>query len=108
MPVFPVSHFQWQILRAVKRTKKPSAGRDLRLAPTRSTKDGSFLTRLVGLGLLSRATGTEKAPFEATYALTERGQHAAEFGEADFPAEALPALLPGATAEKSKRSRSKS
>ena len=60
-----------------------------------------------GLGQLSRATGTEKNPFEATDSLTERGQHAAEFGETDFPPEAIPALLPGAPAEKSKRSRGK-
>ena len=28
-------------------------------------------------------------PFAATYSLTELGQRAAEYGEADFPAEAI-------------------
>jgi hypothetical protein len=53
--------------------------------PSRRTKDGSFLTDLVEQGLLTRATGTVAAPFEATYTLTERGEHAAEYGECDFP-----------------------
>ncbi|MBA4186378.1 MAG: hypothetical protein C0467_00010 [Planctomycetaceae bacterium] len=85
MPVLPVTHNQWQVLRAVKRSRKPPIGRELRLSPTRGTKDGSFLTGMVRLGLLSRISGTEKEPFEATYALTETGKHAAEYGECDFP-----------------------
>jgi hypothetical protein len=44
---------------------------------------------MVRLGLLERPTGTEKDPFEATYALTERGKHAAEYGECDFPSDML-------------------
>ncbi len=86
MPVFPVTHFQWQVLRAVKRSRKPLVGRDLRLSPTRGTKDGSFLTALVELGLLARNGGSDKNPFEATYSLTELGKHAAEYGECEFPA----------------------
>ena len=99
MPVFPISHFQWQILRAVKRSRKPAPGRDLRLVPSQKTKDGSFLTTLVRLGLLTRATGTENSPFEATYSLTELGQQAAEHGEADFSREALATLRVAAPAK---------
>lgn len=89
MPVLPVTHNQWQVLRAVKRSRKPPTGRDLRLSPTRGTKDGTFLTVMVRLGLLDRLTGTEKEPFEATYALTESGKHAAEYGECEFPSGVL-------------------
>ena len=84
MLVRPVSHFTWQVLRTLKRSKKPLDGRTLRLVPNRHTKDGSFLTDLVEQGLLSRATGSADAPFDATYALTEKGQHAAEFGEYEY------------------------
>jgi hypothetical protein len=83
--VFPVSHAHWQILRAVKRSRKPANGRELRLAPTRATKDGSFLTDLVETGLLTRVSGTESEPFEGTYSLTELGKHAAEYGECEMP-----------------------
>jgi len=92
VPVFPVTHFQWQVLRAVKRNRKPPTGKELRLSPTRGTKDGTFLTVLVQLGLLERLTGTEKDPFTATYTITERGKHAAEYGECDFPDEVLAAV----------------
>ena len=91
MPVFPVSHFTWQVLRTVKRSKKPPTGRVLRLVPNRRTKDGTFLNELVELGLLARVTGTAAAPFEGTYALTEQGVHAAEFGVAERPVKARPA-----------------
>lgn len=84
MPVRPTSHFTWQVLRTAKRSKKPVAGRDLRLVPSRKTKDGSFLTALVADGLLAYATGSDADPFEATYALTEKGQHAAEYGEYEY------------------------
>jgi hypothetical protein len=87
MAVLPVTHFTWQVLRTVKRSKTPT-GRALRLVPNRRTKDGSFLNELVDQGLLRRATGTATAPFDATYALTERGEHAAEFGECDMPVRA--------------------
>lgn len=84
MPVRPASHFTWQLLRTAKRTKKPLTGRTLRITPTRQTKDGSFLTALVDAGLLTRVTGSADAPFEATYALTEKGKFAAEFGEYEY------------------------
>jgi hypothetical protein len=85
MAVLPVAHFEWQVLRAVRRSRKPAVGRALRLAPTRRTRDGAFLTELVDSGLLKRVTGTAEAPFEATYALTELGEYAAEYGECDRP-----------------------
>jgi hypothetical protein len=88
MPVFPVSHFTWQCLRVAKRCKAPPTGRLLRFAPSRKTKDGTFLNNLVDQGLLRRITGTADQPFEATYALTERGEYAAEYGECEFPAKA--------------------
>src|SRR3954470_20563830 len=88
MPTLPIGHFTWQVLRATLRSKTPPTGRALRLVPNRRTKDGSFLTDLVEQGLLTRVTGTAAAPFEATYALTGRGEHAAEYGECDFPPKA--------------------
>jgi hypothetical protein len=84
VPVRPTSHFTWQVLRTVKRSKKPPSGRDLRLVPSRNTKDGSFLNILVDDGLLERLTGTATAPFDATYTLTDRGEHAAEYGEYEY------------------------
>ncbi|MDY3551674.1 hypothetical protein R5W24_000753 [Gemmata sp. JC717] len=84
MPVRPTSHFTWQVLRTAKRSKKPLTGRALRLAPTRNTKDGTFLTALVNEGLLERMAGSEDEPFDATYALTEKGKHAAEYGEYEY------------------------
>ena len=91
MPVLPVAHFTWQVLRTVKRSTKPPTGRALRIVPNRSTKDGTFLNELVEVGLLSRVTGAADKPFEATYALTERGVYAAEFGECEMPVRARPA-----------------
>jgi hypothetical protein len=84
MLVLPISHFDWQVLRAVKRSKKPPVGRVLRLVPSRRTKDGSFLTDLVECGLLMHVTGSKDAPFEATYKLTEKGEYAAEHGECEM------------------------
>ena len=84
MPVRPTTHFTWQVLRTVKRSKKAPTGRALRLVPSRKTKDGSFLTLLVEAGLLARATGSADTPFEATYVLTEKGKHAAEYGEYEY------------------------
>lgn len=86
-----MSHFNWQVLRAAKRSKKPLTGRALRLMPTRNTKDGSFLTALVDEGLLTYVTGDTSAPFDATYALTEKGQHAAEYGEYEYELKPRPA-----------------
>lgn len=92
MPVRPTSHFTWQVLRTVKRSKKPIDGRSLRLVPSRKTKDGSFLVALVEHGLLEFVSGNASDPFAATYALTEKGKHAAEYGEYEYeltrPAEA--------------------
>jgi hypothetical protein len=102
MPVFPVTHFQWQVLRAVKRSRKSPTGRELRLAPTRSTKDGKFLTTLIELGLLIRVDGTEKNPFDATYALSDLGKHAAEFGECEIPANDLQRKTPAKKQAKKK------
>ncbi|QJW92655.1 hypothetical protein [Frigoriglobus tundricola] len=88
MPVLPVAHFTWQVLRTIKRSPQPLTGRALRLVPNRRTKDGTFLTELVDQGLLSRVTGAASDPFVATYALTDRGEYAAEFGECDMPVKA--------------------
>jgi len=44
---------------------------------------------MVRLGLLTRVAGSEKEPFDAAYALTESGKHAAEYGECDFPSDML-------------------
>lgn len=106
-----MSHFNWQVLRAAKRSKKPLTGRALRLMPTRNTKDGSFLTALVDEGLLTYVTGDTSAPFDATYALTEKGQHAAEYGEYEYelkrPAAVAPAPKAGGSAPKAGKSASK-
>lgn len=83
MLVRSTPHSTWQVLRAAQRSAKPMTGRALWLTPTRATKDGGFLADLVEEGLLAFVTGTAAAPFDATYALTERGQHAAEYGEYD-------------------------
>jgi hypothetical protein len=89
------------VLRAVRRSRKPPTGRDLRLAPTRRTKDGSFLTELVAEGLLVRLTGGEDAPFEATYSLTEKGKYAAEYGEYEYELR-RPTSTPPAPARKTR------
>jgi hypothetical protein len=93
MPTMPISHFTWQVLRTVKRSKQPPTGKQLRLIPSRKTKDGTFLDDLVTEGLLqivrvdelpSNATKREKetpVPFRTRYALTTQGEHAAEYGE---------------------------
>jgi hypothetical protein len=98
---FPVlvqlAHLNWQILRAVVRAaaagEPPPLGRDLRLTPTRRTKDGSFLDELVAEGLLAPAgkpgkeagTAGEPVQFRTRYGLTDKGRHAAEYGEYDRP-----------------------
>ena len=80
----------------------------MRLVPNRKTKDGSFLTALVEEGLLSHATGSGEKPFEATYALTEKGQFAAEYGEYEYipkprPVAPEPPTHSGASKEKKSR-----
>lgn len=74
-----LSPMDWRILRQVLRGRKPTPGTQLRLDMSRRTKDGTFLTDLVRLGLLQVAEpgGT---PFAATYTLTDLGRHAAEYG----------------------------
>ncbi|AWM38634.1 hypothetical protein GobsT_31860 [Gemmata obscuriglobus] len=84
MAIRSISHFLWQVLRATKRSKKPPTGRQLRISPTPRSKDGSFLTALVDEGLLKFVTGSPAAPFEATFSLTEKGEHAAEYGEYEY------------------------
>ena len=97
MPLMlPVRHSDWQILRAAKRSRKPLTGRELRIVPTRHTKDGTFLNDMVKRGLLTRVAGSETAPFEATYALTPLGEHAAEYGECETvraPAKPVPVAV---------------
>ena len=100
MPVRPTSHFTWQVLRTVKRAKKPLTGRALRLIPSRKTKDGTFLNALVDEGLLARVTGSPDAPFVATYSLTEKGQLAAEFGEYEYEMKPRPPEPPAGPAKK--------
>lgn len=70
----------WQVLRAAARAKTPPTGRELRLVPSRRTKDGTFLGEFVTAGLLWAVT-PDADPFAATYALTPLGAHAAEYGE---------------------------
>lgn len=88
-----LSHHEWQLLRAAVRAElagQPSlAGRELRMAPTRMTKDGTFLDRLVAEGLLAVAAKPpagpegEPAQFRTRYKLTAKGREAAEYGEFD-------------------------
>jgi len=92
----PLAHHDWQVLRTVLRAEaagRPPLGRELRVSPTRKSKDGSFLDELVADGLLTPAgrpeggagDAAEPVPFRTRYTLTERGRHAAEFGEYDRP-----------------------
>lgn len=105
MPLRPTSHFTWQVLRTVKRSKRPPEGRALRLVPSRKTKDGAFLTTLVDEGLLEFTTGSAADPFAATYALTEKGKHAAEYGEYEYE---LKRAEPAAGKSKSKSTKARS
>jgi len=107
MPVRPASHFTWQVLRFVRRSKKPPTGRELRLVPNRLTKDGAFLTELVEEGLLTRVTGSADAPFEATYSLTEKGKHAAEYGEYEYDLKKSPAMPTAARNDRVKVSKAR-
>ena len=100
MPRFSVPHFEWQVLRAVKRSQQPPTGRELRSVMSRRTKDGTFLTALVWRGLLAYAAGGAAAPFAATYSLTPLGEHAAEYGECELPLELLGPMPPPAPVPK--------
>jgi hypothetical protein len=79
--LMPMGTFEWQVLRAILRAAPDHpTGRQLRLVPSRRTKDGTFLNEIVQRGLI-RVVSHNKDPFEATYALTPLGEHAAEYGE---------------------------
>src|SRR3954471_17555878 len=74
--LMPMGTFEWQVLRAILRAGSTYPnGRQLRLVPSRRTKDGSFLTDIVNRGLI-KVVGKNKDPFEATYALTTLGEYA--------------------------------
>ncbi|VTS03477.1 unnamed protein product [Gemmata massiliana] len=85
--LFPIKHATWQQLRVLARAKgKPVLGRDIRIVPTRFTKSGEFLDELIEAGLIERAegkpiAGNEPEQFRVRYTLTEKGRHAAEYGE---------------------------
>ncbi len=89
--LWPISHETWQRLRVLVRANgRPVRGRELRYSPTRSTKTGEFLDKLVAAGLIARAgtsaaadreEGRWPAQFLATYTLTDLGAYAAEYGE---------------------------
>jgi hypothetical protein len=91
----PLQHHAWQVLRAVVRAEAAGLlpiGRDLRLVRSRTTRDGSFLTRLVADGLLAEKgkpepvgeDPDEAAPLRRRYVLTALGRTAAEYGEYDM------------------------
>lgn len=89
MSMLPISHFTWQVLRTAKRSTTPLAGKQLRITPSRSTKDGTFLDALVAAGLLEVVgvdqpdDKTKRLPtqFRTRYKLTEKGEYAAEHGQ---------------------------
>jgi hypothetical protein len=99
--IVALKHSDWQLLRYVLRAEEVGQkplGRELRLTPSRFTKDGTFLDELVEKGLIAvaakpsalpagatRAEKNEPAQFRARYQLTERGRYAAEYGEYDLP-----------------------
>jgi hypothetical protein len=97
MATRPISHSVWQSLRVAKRSTTPPTGKQLRVTPSRKTKDGTFLTALVEEGLLVRVTGSAEKPFEATYALTALGEYAAEYGEFDHNKRLEPPVPPPVT-----------
>jgi hypothetical protein len=96
MHIHPIPHFVWQVLRACKRAKSPPTGKELRIWPSRKTRDGKWLDELVEEGLLGvvsedpvpdNPTPAERnlpVQFRRRYELTERGLVAAEFGECEL------------------------
>ncbi|AMV24630.1 hypothetical protein VT84_09555 [Gemmata sp. SH-PL17] len=89
--LMPISHETWQQLRVLVRAgDKPVPGRDIRYTRSRVSKTGKFLDALVAKGLLAKGTEepitcvTERrqpVQFRTLYTLTEKGRHAAEYGE---------------------------
>lgn len=84
--LLPLSHRDWQVLRAVLRARRPVPGRALRLNMSRNTKDGAFLDGLVTAGLLAaeplRSPDPDDPPaFQQAYTITPLGRQAAEYGE---------------------------
>ena len=111
-----LSHYEWQLLRLTLRAElakeQPPLGSELRIAPTRATKDGTFLDRMVAAGLIAVAVKAPPLPagaserekglpvqFRTRYKLTEVGRHAAEYGEYDKPHTPTPAPITGTAAE---------
>lgn len=75
-----LSHFNWQLLRLMVREGTALTGKQLRMAPTRVTKDGTFLDVLVQQGLIKLVKKNENWKL-STYELTKLGKDAAEYGE---------------------------
>lgn len=86
-----ISPADWRVLRQALRARRPPPGRTLRLDRSRRTRDGSFLTALIRRGLL-RVVRPGETPFDSTYALTDRGRHAAEYGTFEVGLEEYRAL----------------
>ncbi len=74
--LMPMNAFEWQVLRKVLRDDDGGGtlGRELRLIPSRRTKDGSFLMWFVAAGLLRVYAGRMSDPFDARFKLTEVGK----------------------------------
>lgn len=112
--IVPLEHHTWQLLRSLVRAEaagKDLTGAELRIAPTRRTKDGTFLDELVRLGLIAVVAKATAAPagasaeeknrptqFRTRYRLTPKGREAAEFGEYDRPYTPEPTELTGLAA----------
>lgn len=99
-----LSHYDWRVIRQVLRTRKPSTGHSLRLDMSRRTKDGTFLDGLVHWDLLQLVSAGD-TPLDSTYALTERGKYAAEYGVYQIDWEEYKALAGKAKPEAEKRGR---
>jgi len=112
----PLATDTWQALRVLVRNKNtPVVGKKLRLKPTRATKDGTFLDKLVTMGLLELVAkgetpkprpGSNKvipAQFCHTYRLTPAGIIAADYGEYDKPDPCSLPVHEGSARPKAKR-----
>ncbi len=113
--IIALAHHEWQLLRVIVRAEKEKrvpTGRELRVSMSRKTKDGTFLDDLVSRDLIAIA---EKAPhlttgasqqersepeqFRTLYKLTDKGRHAAEYGECEVEFTPGEANLTGTAAE---------